>query len=729
MPPLNSGGIFMFTRYDNVLQHDQSDCAAACVGTILKYYKKEQTLMNIRLRIGTDQVGTSVKGIVDGLKSYGFNVKPVRMDLSDLSGELSYPFIAHIRNKEGYDHFVVVHRYKKGKLVIADPGKSKVYKESLAEFEKYFTGVCIFMAPTNEFENTQRSNISMMSLYQSIVLPHKRMFATIILSSFVLSIFGIVSSLFSKVIMDEIIPYQMKRQLYLYLIVFVVITIFQNILSAMRQYVSLYLSRNIDFPLLMGYYDHVMKLPYNFFGMRSVGDILTRFQDATTIKDIFTSITINLIMDIILAIVSTVVLIKINARLFLVLLVMMILNLILIITFKGIYKRNNILQMERNSELNSHLIESIQNIETVKACSYEKKSIQKLESKFINVINIGFKQGKVELFQGLISNGISNIGNIVFLGLGAISIIDGAMTLGDLMVFQTLSQYFIEPVQSLITLQMSFQEADISIQRLKELMDIKPELEDIDNAEKLELNNFININDVTFSYGSRRPILKGLNMRMDKGKKTAIVGPSGSGKTTIAKLLLKMMNIDEGDIEWDFESVFDINTISIRKSIAYVPQNVQLFSSSIYDNLTMNNTEISYEQVKSVSKITGVHEFVSKLSNRYETKIEEGGMNLSGGEKQKIALTRALLNNPSLYILDEVTSNLDIFSEAKILEIIFNTLRDKTMLIIAHRLSTIQRCDVIYFLNDGKVVEFGSYQELMNKKGFFFKMVKTQEIQ
>ncbi|MEG0328517.1 MAG: peptidase domain-containing ABC transporter [Erysipelothrix sp.] len=719
----------MFTRYYNVLQHDQSDCAAACVGSILKYYKKEQTLMNIRLRIGTDQVGTSVKGIVDGLKSYGFNVKPVRMDLSDLSVKLSYPFIAHIRNKEGFDHFVVVYRYKKDKLVIADPGKSKVYKESVIEFEKYFTGVCIFMAPTNEFESIQKSDISMVSLYRSIVLPHKRMFVTIILSSLVLSIFGIVSSLFSKVIMDEIIPYQMKQQLYMYLIVFVVVTLFQSMLSAMRQYVYLYLSRNIDFPLLMGYYDHVMRLPYNFFGMRSVGDILTRFQDATTIKDIFTSITISLIMDVILAVVSTVVLLKINAQLFLVLLVMMILNLILIITFKGVYKRNNKLQMEFNSEMNSHLIESIQNIETVKACSYEKKSIKQLESKFVNVVNIGFKQGKVELFQGLISNGISNIGNILFLGLGAISIIDGDMTLGDLMVFQTLSQYFIEPVQSLIALQMSFMEADISIQRLKELMDLKPELDEGEIVEKQQLSKFINFDNVVFSYGSKKPILNGLNMRIDRGKKTAIVGPSGSGKTTIAKLLLKMMNIDEGDIEWDLESVNDINTISIRNSIAYVPQNVQLFSSSIYDNLTMNNSDISYEQVKSVSKITGVHEFVSKLSNRYDTKIEEGGMNLSGGEKQKIALTRALLNNPSLYILDEVTSNLDIFSEAKILDIMFNTLRDKTMLIIAHRLSTIQRCDVIYFLDGGKIVEFGSYQELMNEQGNFFKMVKTQEIQ
>ena len=309
----------MFKKYPCTMQHDQSDCAAAVVSTVLLSYKKELSIMKIRETIGTDMYGTTVSGIVTGLEKLHFTVKAVRVGIEELSPKLTFPAILQVKNGLGQNHFIVLHRVTKSSVFyVADPAKGNE-KLTHDELDKIYQGISLFMVPNSDFEKGTLKGKGLWELFGALIFSQKGLIITVILASFLLSLIGILSSLFSKVLMDEVIPYGLKNSLYIYLIAFGIVSVIQSLLSAFRQHILLFLSRKIDIPVLMGYYDHIIHLPYSFFGSRRVGDILTRFQDAMTIKNVFTSVSISLVMDITLSVISAVVLWTINQSLFMIL--------------------------------------------------------------------------------------------------------------------------------------------------------------------------------------------------------------------------------------------------------------------------------------------------------------------------------------------------------------------------------------------------------------------------
>ncbi len=590
-----------------------------------------------------------------------------------------------------------------------------------------YTDVLLVMAPTSNFEKLKYKDKEMFDLFCALILPQKKLLATIILASLVLSIIGILSSTFSKVLMDEIIPFQLKNSLYIFLIVYGIISLIQSLMSAFRQQVILFLSRKVDIPILLGYYNHIMHLPYQFFVTRKVGDVITRFQDAMTIKDIFTNVSVSLVLDIFLSLITGVILYMMNSSLFFILIIMIMINIILVYIFKKPYKKLNYDQMEAGAILNSQLIESIQNIETVKSQSDEIYQIDKLEDKFVSSLKIAYSEGTLQNVQGVISSFVGTLGNLVFMGIGALFIIDGKMTIGDLLVFQTLSGYFNEPVQNLVSMQITFQEASIAMKRLNELMSL--DREDVNKGlmTDIDLKKDIQFKNVEFAYGSRPPVLENMNITIKQGEKVAFVGESGAGKSTLVKLLMKFNECKNGKLTIGNIDINDIDHEYLRKNIAYIPQNIELFTGSILYNLKVGNQDATYEQIVSACKISGASDFIDRLPNRYGTFVEESGGNLSGGEKQRIAIARAILSNSSILIFDEATSNLDSFSEKKIQDVIFNK-NNATTIIVAHRLSTIIHCDRICFMENGKIIESGTHDELLALNGRYADMIRLQTI-
>ncbi|SKA07924.1 ATP-binding cassette, subfamily B [Pilibacter termitis] len=682
--------------------------------------------MKVREIIGTDAYGTSVHGLLSGAEKLGFQAKAVKIKIEEIDSEYSLPAIAHVITESGLNHFVVIYRIKNGKFLIGDPAKELVELDK-EEMMRQFTGVLLLLVPKSEFETNYQPKTSMWQLFKMVMYPQKKLLFTVILCSFALTILGIVSSLFSKVVFDEIIPYQLKKTLYLYLIVFGFVGIVQIFLEFFRTHVLLFLSRKIDIPVLLGYYNHVLRLPYQFFATRRVGDILTRFQDAMTIKDIFSKVSISLVLDLTLAIFTGIALMKINLQLFSLTLIVVLCNILLIYLFKKSYKRINYEQMEAGAVMNSQLIESIRNIESVKGSVSETAQINLLESKFVKVLKLGYEEGKLSNLQNVISSGIQSLSGIFMIAFGAIAIIDGKLSLGDLIVFQTLSGYFTEPIHNLVSLQLTYQEAQIAMNRLSELMDLETEentkhdlLSDIDLMGKIEFQN------VTFRYGSRPPVIQNFSLSLEKGQRVAIVGESGAGKSTIAKLLLKFQSNEAGRLTINHYDIEDIQTHYLRGEIGYVPQNVELFTGTIYDNIRMGDEEATYEQVIKACRLAGCHEFIQKLPNRYYAFIEENGANFSGGERQRIAIARAFLKQRQLYIFDESTSNLDSFSERYIQKAMLQATNEATTIIIAHRLSTIVHCDLIVFMEDGKIIEQGSHEELMSLNGRYAEMIQLQ---
>ncbi len=603
-------------------------------------------------------------------------------------------------------------------------------KLEIDEFYKRFTGAMLILKPTENFAKGKVKGEKIFNRYLRLLWPQRKLFFYGILASVLMTLLGIVSSIFNNVIYDEILPYRQENLLKTMLMVFMGISIVQITVSFVRQWMMLHLSIKIDIPLMLGYFEHIYKLPMKFFATRRTGDITTRFSDAFTIKDVFTNIALTLIMDIGMALVTGVILFRMNPTLFAIIIFMTIVSILLVFIFKQPYKKINEEQMQQASVMNSQIIEGLRAVETIKGNANEDSELENIEKEYIKSLRIGYKEGMLSNVQGTISSFISGVGNLILTYAAIMQVIDGELTLGAMMAFMTLSSYFMDPVGRLVSLQLSIQEANISMKRIAEILDYEREQDDKVEQSYQELEKVegdIQLKNVTFRYGNRKPVLNNISFSIPKGKKVALVGASGSGKSTIAKLLLKYYEPENGEITIDGVDINEFTNDSLRRAVSYVPQNIELFSKSIYDNIRVSRMNATLDEVKEAAKAADAHDFIKKLPMQYYTFLEEAGNGLSGGEKQRIALARAFLKKNEFYILDESTSNLDFATENIIFDMIYNKFRDKSMLIIAHRLATVKNCDEIIVMNQGEIVEQGSHEELLERRGEYYKLWEMQQ--
>ena len=742
-------------RYTYVRQHDTTDCAAASLAMVCLHYKKEITITKLRDMMGTDLKGTNLVGLQKAANELGFTTAAVRVDRENFLSDFTLPCIAQVITDQGLAHFVVIFKkttikddearhkhivkeeqlkqdetkkYKcKDYVVIGDPA-NELKKISLDEFYKNFTGVLLLMNPTSEFKPGKQKKGGMIRRYLDLLLPQKKLFIYAIVASILMTVLGIVSSIFNRALMDEVLPYGLQSLLITLILVFSVVSLTNTLISTVRQWILIFLSIKVDIPLMLGYFGHVFKLPMKFFATRKTGEITTRYSDAGTIKSVLTNIALSVVMDVVMAVATGIILFRMNSTLFSISLFTTLLSLLLVIIFKQPYKRINEETMQQSAILNSQMIESLRGIETIKCNAGEDRELENLEREYIKSLKISLKQSKISTGQSLISSLISTILGMVTTYVGIMQVLNGQMTLGGYMAFSTLSSYFTSPISELISMQMSIQEASISMKRLTEIMDYESEQDPNQEYTEMEqIDGDIEFKDVTFRYGNRSPALNHVSFTIPKGKKVALVGSSGSGKSTITKLLLKYYEPESGEISVNGVNLNEYSNSSVRRSISYVPQNIELFSKTIYDNIRISRPEATLDEVKAAAKKADAYEFIRKLPLQFHTFLEEAGNGLSGGEKQRIALARAFLKDSNLYILDESTSNLDFGTENIIFDMIYNQLADRSMLIVAHRLSTVRDCDMILVMDHGEIVERGTHDELLAKQGRYYDLWNMQQ--
>lgn len=716
----------LFKRYNCIKQHDMKDCGAACLATVSKQYGLQTSITKIREVAGTDKRGTNAYGMIKAAEQLGFTAKGVKGDRDALFSEFPLPAIAHVIIDQSLLHYVVIHSITKKKIIIADPSKGLV-TYTPEEFFNIWTGVLILLVPAPTFKKGNETR-GLFGRFFHLLLPQRRMLFSIFLTSLLFTLLGILGSFYFKMLLDEIVPYSMERTLTVLSVGIIALTLFKIILSAFRSHLLLQLSQKLDLSLILGYYHHVLSLPMNFFGTRKTGEVLSRLMDASKVRDAISGATLSMMIDSLMVVAGGIILYTQNAFLFGITATLVPLYAIIVWAFNKPFERMNRKQMENNALLTSYLVESVNGIETIKAYTAEQHASFETEKKFIVLLRSIFRLGFWFNVQSSLKGFVQAIGGVVILWVGAVQVLNGHMTLGQLITFNALLAYFLDPIQNLINLQSSLQTAIVAADRLGEILELDAEksAEEDRKMRPQSLRGDIKLQHVDFRYGTRQLTLKDINITIRAGEKIALVGESGSGKTTLVKLLLRFYNAEKGDILINENNIMDIHMDTLRSRSAYISQDTFFFSGTIAENLVLGaEDKPPMEQVIDAAKQAKAHEFINQLPLRYDTMLEENASNLSGGQRQRLAIARALLKDPDVLILDEATSNLDTTTERAVSETI-NALQDITAIIIAHRLSTIMRCDRIFVLEQGAVIESGTHSELLKQGGKYYSLWKDQ---
>lgn len=726
-------------KYYCVKQHDITDCGAACLATISKQNGYQIGITAIREVAGTDKQGTNAYGVIKAAEQLGFSAKGVKGDREAFFSEFPLPCIAHVIVDGNLLHYVVIHKITKKQIIIADPAEG-IVKLTPEEFfgdiheenkpPKYQWSGIIIMLMKNETFKKGNETKGLFSRFFHLLLPQKKLIIHIFIASLIYTILGILGAFYFKALVDDILPDGLERTLTTLSIGVILLNVFKVLLDAFRSHLLLYLSQKLDIALLLGYYRHVIELPMNFFGTRKVGEIISRFNDAGNVRDAISGATLTIMIDTVMVAAGAVILYLQNPGMFGIAVIIVILYLIIVIVFNKWYERLNRKQMENNAELTSYLVESLNGIQTIKSYNAERKANLETEGKFIKLLKSIFNLSLISNVQASLKVFVELVGGVVILWVGGVSVINGKMTTGSLIAFNSLLVYFLDPVKNLINLQPQIQTAVVAADRLGEIMDLEAE-KSKNEYKKLNpscLAGDIEIKNVDFRYGTRTLVLKDINIRIKKGEKVAFVGESGSGKTTLSKLLLHMYTPERGDILINGNNIEDIQIEKLRERIAYIPQETFLFSGSILENLSLGMDCVDMNEIIEAAKMAQAHEFINELPLRYETRLEENGANLSGGQRQRLAIARAILKKPDILILDEATSNLDSITERALDRTINEFSKDLTTIFIAHRLSTIKNCDHIFVMERGNIIECGTHDELKKLGGKYAELIKQQSL-
>ena len=611
----------------------------------------------------------------------------------------------------------------KKSIIISDPAIG-IKKYTHEKFSEIWTGILILIDPKKNFEKRNENDNSLMRFFY-VLKNQKSLLWNIFLTSMLYTFLGIISSFYFKFLVDYVLKDKLVTTLNILIIGVIILEIIKIFLSIFRGFLLMFLGQRIDVSILFGYYNHMIRLPMKFFSSRKAGEIISRFSDADNINDTVAETVLSLMLDVIMSVVGGIIVYFQNQYLFFISVVLLLLYTIIVFSFKGILKKVNREVLENNSQMTSLVIQSINGIETIKTYNLEKRIQDETEFKYLKVLKSSLKRTKIGIFLGTLSEIVELLGNMAIIWIGSMQVINGKLTLGEMMVFNTLLGYFTEPVKNLIGLQPTIQTAMVSADRLGEVIDLDIEQKD----ERIIPNNLkgdIEIKNLDFRYGTREQILKNINMKIKKGEKIALVGESGSGKTTLAKLFLKFFDFEKGEININDFNIKDIDITFLREKISYISQDIFLFNNTIKENLILNET-IKMEEVIEMAKKINAYDFINQLPQRFNYVIEENGANLSMGQKQRLSILRALLKKPDILIMDEATSNLDTITENIIQNTLNNLDMEMTIIIIAHRLSTIRMCDRIYVLDKGEIIESGTHEELVNMKGKYYRLLKEQE--
>lgn len=651
-----------------------------------------------------------------------FKSKLKKINLSETK-KYPYPAIFLLKNKS----FGVILKpdFENNKALIFIPEEKNAREVSFDEIKEISSGEIIFL--THKMMNEQ-IKFGFKWFFVEI-MKYKRIIAEVMLGSFVVQLFGLVTPLFTQVILDKVIVHRSMSTLDVLGIAFVAVSIFEFLLNLTRNYIFIHTANKIDAKLGAKLFNHLFALPFVYFESRKVGNIISRIRELDQIREFITNKSVSVIIDLFFSTVFLVVMFVYSKILTLVVLIIVFLIGILYVTMTPELRARLENKFQMSAQSNSYLVEAVTGVQTVKSLSIEGIMQKKWNNYLGRYVKAGFNLAVMSNFAGSLSNLFQKMMTIAILWIGVTLVIKNQLTIGQLIAFQMFANQFTAPVMRLVNLWNEFQQVLLGVDRLGDILNNPVEITSSKAITLPKVNGSVRIDKLSFKYTPNGPmVLNGIKLNVKAGQSIGIVGRSGSGKSTITKLIQKLYLPFEGTIYIDEVDIRQMNPIWLRNNIGVVLQENYLFSGTIRDNISMPKPDAPIELIIQAAQISGAHSFISEMPEGYDTIVGERGSTLSGGQRQRIAIARALITNPKIIIFDEATSALDYESERVIMENLDKIKKGRTMFIIAHRLSTVKNCDIIVALDRGNIIEIGSHEELINKKGYYYNLYTQQGV-
>lgn len=716
-------------------QFDVMDCGPSCLRMVAKYYGKHFSNESLREKSYITREGVSLLGISDAAESIGMRSMGVKITFDQLKKEAPLPCIVHW----GQQHFVVVYKISKGKVWVADPAFGRLEYSEKEFCEKWIStvedgqgkGICLLLQPSPDFykEADEKSNRTGFRFVLNYLKPYRKLVIQLLLGFLLGSLIQLVLPFLTQSVVDIGINNQDIGFIYLVLLAQLVLFISRMSVEFIRSWILLHISTRINISIISDFLIKLMKLPLGFFDSKMIGDILQRIEDHDRIERFLTAQSIGVLFSVFSMVVFSIVLAIYSLKILLIFLLGSALYFVWIYVFMKRRRELDYKRFNKLSENQSKLIQIINGMQEIKLNNYEKQKRWEWERVQAGLFKVSVKSLSLQQYQDAGSVFINETKNIIIIIIAATAVVNGELTLGMMLAIQYIIGQLNTPLRQLIGFMHNAQDAKISLERLSEIHEKKDESDaDASYVKNLPENKGISISNLVFQYeGPRSPkVLNDINLEIPEKKITAIVGTSGSGKTTLIKLLLGFYPPVAGDIKVGGTRLANFSPKMWRDNCGVVMQDGFIFSDSIAKNIVVNDDIVDQERLIRAVKLANIQDYIESLPLSYNTKIGQEGVGLSQGQKQRILIARAIYKSPEYLFFDEATNALDANNEKLIMENMDQFSAGRTVVVVAHRLSTVKNADQIVVLEKGEIVERGTHDELISKKGKYFELVKNQ---
>jgi subfamily B ATP-binding cassette protein HlyB/CyaB len=677
--------------------------------------------------------------ILQAAKALTLKAKLIKPKLSELKSAM-LPAIA--KTKDGY--YIILARLSESQdesqtqqqstlttdqVLIQDFRQDAPQSLTFDDFAELWNGELIALTRRQGLADSLQQKFDISWFIPSLV-KYRKLFYEVLIASFFLQLFALVTPLFFQVVMDKVLVHRGFTTLDVLAVGFFVVVVFEAVLGGLRNYLFSHTTNRVDVELGSRLFKHLMALPMSYFESRQVGQNVARVRELDTIRNFITGTALTLVIDLLFVFVFLAVMWYYSSTLTWIVLGSIPFYIALSVFITPILRHRLDQKFKHGAANTAFLTESITGIGTVKSMAVEPQMRKKLEDHLSSYVHASFRSQNLSNVAGQTAGLINKLMTLGIIWVGAHLVIDGQITVGQLIAFNMLAGHVSGPILKLVQLWQDFQQAGISIERLGDILNTPREPGFNPNRSRLPaLQGKVSFEHIRFKYRSDGPvILDNINLEVNAGEVIGIVGRSGSGKSTITKLIQRLYIPESGRTLIDGVDLSVIDTVWLRKQIGVVLQENFLFNKTIRENIALSDPSIPMEQVIQAAKMAGAHDFIVDLPEGYDNMVGEQGSNLSGGQRQRLAIARALINNPRILIFDEATSALDYESERLIQDNMAKICQDRTVFIIAHRLSTVRACDRIIVMDKGRIVEQGNHDKLIQQQGYYAKLHSYQAI-